>query len=62
MNLANLKMRSKLLVLSLIGILGVIVTGGASISSLNNGTAALKGINISIADVLKLTEMKERLV
>ena len=62
MNLVNHKMRTKLLILSLVGILGVFVIGGASISGLNNGNTALKGINRSITDIMKLAEMKDRLL
>ena len=60
MKWADFKMQSKLLVLSLVGITGVIFVGAMSTIDMKQASNALKDLNQNINEVTKFAEMKTR--
>lgn len=60
MKWADFKMQSKLLVLSLVGISGVIFVGAMSTIDMKQASNALKDLNQNINEVTKFAEMKTR--
>jgi len=62
MNLADIRMQTKLLLLSSIGAIGMLFVGVMSTASLNRANRDLEGLNRGIQNVTKFAEMKSRLL
>ena len=58
MKWTDLKMQTKLIVFSLVGILGVMLVGGTSTWNLKRSNDRLQGLNQTVNDIVKFTEMK----